>query len=120
MITTVQMIISISIIIILAPFIFFVNKRLCRLEREIERCRELYDGMNIASLRFKINTLEDEFKFLYKFKVMFKRKNFFDGREELQERYFFNKKQADEFININNFKEAVIIELGENKNEVIK
>lgn len=119
MITTVQMIISISIIIILALLIFFVNKRLCRLERKIERCRELYDGMNIASLRFKINTLEDEFKFLYKFKVVFKHKDLFGG-EELRERYFFNKKQADEFVNINNFKEVVIIELGENKNEVIK
>ncbi|MDN5611832.1 MAG: hypothetical protein L0G34_11090 [Staphylococcus equorum] len=114
----VQIMTSISIIILLV-LIVFTNKRLAQLEVKIERCRDLYNGIDLSPLRLKTRYLEESIKALYKYKVLFKREWW--GREGgLQEEYFFTKTQADEFINSNDIKEVVIIRLEDNGSEIGK
>ncbi|MCT1180584.1 hypothetical protein [Lactococcus lactis] len=113
----VQIMTSISIIILLV-LIVFTNKRLAQLEVKIERCRDLYNGIDLVPLRVKINYLEGSIKSLYKYKVLFKRGWF--GIGKLEEKYFFTKKQADEFIDSNDMKEVVIIRLEDNETEIVK
>lgn len=114
----VQIMTSISIIILLV-LIVFTNKRLAQLEVNIERCRDLYNGINLGPLRAKIHYLEGSIKALYKYKVLFKREGWF-GTSELKEEYFFTKKQADEFIDSNDLIEVVIIGLDDNETEIVK
>ena len=114
----VQIMTSISIIILLV-LIVFTNKRLAQLEVKIERCRDLYNGIDLVPLRVKINYLERSIKALYKYKVLFKREGWF-GIGKLEEKYFFTEKQADEFIDSNNLKEVVVIRLEDNETKIIK
>lgn len=114
----VQIMTSISIIILLV-LIVFTNKRLAQLEVKIERCRDLYNGIDLSPLRLKTRYLEESIKALYKYKILFKRE--WRAREGgLQEEYFFTKTQADEFIDSNDIKEVVIIRLEDNETEIVK
>lgn len=113
----VQIMTSISLIILLA-LIVFTNKRLNQLEVKIKRCRDLYNAINLAPLRVKINYLEGSIKALYKYKVLFKREGWF-GIGKLEEEYFFTKKQVDEFIDSNDITEVVIVRL-DDETEIIK
>ena len=119
MITAITQIMTSISIIILLVLIVFTNKRLAQLEVKIERCRDLYNGIDLGPLRFKIRDIEESIKALYKYKVLFKRE-WWGGVGELKEEYFFTKKQADEFIDSNDIKEVVIIRLEDNETEIIK
>ncbi|AAK05502.1 hypothetical protein GJI78_12180 [Lactococcus lactis subsp. cremoris] len=119
MITAIAQIMTSISIIILLVLIVFTNKRLAQLEVKIERCRDLYNGIDLVPLRVKINYLEGSIKALYKYKVLFKR-GWWSREGELQEEYFFTKKQADKFIDSNNLKEVVIIRLEDNETEIVK
>ncbi|MGF2129150.1 hypothetical protein ACQUED_05840 [Lactococcus lactis] len=114
----VQIMISISIIILLV-FIVFTDKRLNKLEARIESCIDLYNRVDLAPLRVKIHYLEGSIKALYKYKVLFKREGWF-GIGKLEEKYFFTKKQADEFIDSDDLKEVVIVRLEDNETKIIK
>ena len=114
----VQIMTSISIIILLV-LIVFTNKRLAQLEVKIERCRDLYNGIDLSPLRLKTRYLEESIKALYKYKVLFKRE-WWGGVGEFKEEYFFTKKQADEFIDSNDIKEVVVIRLEDNETEIVK
>lgn len=114
----VQIMTSISIIILLV-LIVFTNKCLAQLEVKIERCRDLYNGIDLVPLRVKIKYLEGSIKALYKYKVLFKREGWL-GIGKLEEKYFFTKKQADEFIDSDDLKEVVIVRLEDNETKIIK
>ena len=119
MITAIVQIMTSISIIILFVLIVFTNKRMAQLEVKIERCRDLYNGINLGPLRFKIRDIEESIKALYKYKVLFKRE-WWRGTSELKEEYFFTKKQADEFIDSNDLIEVVIIRLEDKETEIVK
>jgi hypothetical protein len=83
-----------------------------RLKEQINSIKkEKVEPKEFRDLRFKVGALNEKISELYKFKVIYKRKGFFIGKSELEEKYFFNEEDAERFMMQENITEPVLIDL---------
>lgn len=111
-------ILIVAALIPLVAFTFLYSKHLklfselYSLKVQIELIKiEKVEPKEFRDLRFKVGSLNKKISELYKFKVIYKRKGFFAGKPELEEKYFFNEEDAEKFMLQENITEQVLIDL---------
>lgn len=123
-----NIIVLLFLILIVLCFLTYLSFRYLELFNELNSLKQQIKSIKedtvelkeFRDLRFKVGALNKKISELYKFKVIYKRKGFYIGKAELEEKYFFNEEDAERFMMQENITEQVLIDLVELEDNLIK
>lgn len=114
-----NIIVLLFLILIVLCFLTYLSFRYLEVFNELNSLKEQIKSIKedavepkeFRDLRFKVGALNNKISELYKFKVIYKRKEFYIGKAKLEEKYFFNEEDAEKFMFKENITEQVLIDL---------